>query len=152
MYEQHMSWWWKWLGDVVKLTHVMKELIAYESWHGIMWLRWRRSRQGLAWWTSCKREGQVGGFRAMDHVVVKLEQRLGTDGPMQWWRASEVKIDEPIRSHDDMKWLISFVDQGWCMCCINIKGNGIECARQRYNHRAFHFTGQRLCREVHDRV
>jgi hypothetical protein len=30
-------------------------------------------------------------------------ERLGTDGPMQWSRASEVKIDEPIRSYDDMK-------------------------------------------------
>jgi hypothetical protein len=36
--------------------------------------------------------------------------RLGADGPMQWWRASEVKIDEPIRSRDDMKWIISFGD------------------------------------------
>jgi hypothetical protein len=27
----------------------------------------------------------------------------------------------------------------------------MECARQRYNPRAFHFSGQRLCREVHDR-
>jgi hypothetical protein len=25
----------------------MKELIAYETWHGVMWLRWRRSRQDL---------------------------------------------------------------------------------------------------------
>jgi hypothetical protein len=35
--------------------------------------------------------------------------RLGADGPRQRWRASEVKIDEPVRSHDDMKWIISFV-------------------------------------------
>jgi hypothetical protein len=21
----------------------------------------------------------------------------------------------------------------WCMCCINIGGDGVECARQRYN-------------------
>jgi len=34
--------------------------------------------------------------------------RLSADGPRQWWRASEVKIDEPMRSRDDMKWIISF--------------------------------------------
>jgi hypothetical protein len=45
---------------------------------------------------------------------------------------SEVKIDELIRSRDDMKWIILFVI-GWCMCCINIEGDGMECARQRYN-------------------
>ena len=27
-------------------------------------------------WTGCKREGQVGGFGAMDRVAVKLEQDL----------------------------------------------------------------------------
>ena len=30
---------------------------------------WRR-------WTGCKREGQVGGFGAMDRVAVKLKQDL----------------------------------------------------------------------------
>jgi hypothetical protein len=50
-----------------------------------------------------------------------------------------------------MTWIISFVI-GWCMYCINIEGDEMKCARQRYNHRAFHFTDQRLCREVHDRV
>jgi hypothetical protein len=32
------------------------------------------------------------------------------------------------------------------MCCINTGGDGMECARQRYNHRAFHFTGH-MCVE-----
>jgi hypothetical protein len=41
-------------------------------------------------------------------------------------------MDEPIQSHDDMKRIISFVI-GWCMCCINIGGDGMEYARQRYN-------------------
>jgi hypothetical protein len=36
--------------------------------------------------------------------------RLDADRPRQRWRASEVKIDEPIRSRDDMKWIISFGD------------------------------------------
>ena len=38
---------------------VMEELIAYETWHGVMWWKWRRSRQDLAWWTGCNVEGQV---------------------------------------------------------------------------------------------
>jgi hypothetical protein len=33
-----MPWRWKWLGYVAMLTHVMKEVIAYETWHGVMWL------------------------------------------------------------------------------------------------------------------
>jgi hypothetical protein len=40
-----------------------------------------------------------------------------------------------------MKWIISFVI-GWYMCCINIEGDGMECIRQRYICRAFHFTSQ----------
>jgi hypothetical protein len=41
------------------------------------------------------------------------------------------------RSHDDMKWIISFVDQGWCLCSINIGGDEMECARQMYMCRHF---------------
>ena len=29
------------------------------------------------------------------------------------------------------------------MCCIDIGGDGIECARQRYIYRVFHFTDHR---------
>ena len=43
------------------------------------------------------------------------------------------KINEPIVLCDDIKWIISFVDQGWRMCCINIGGDGMKCTRQRYN-------------------
>ena len=66
-------------------------------------------------------------------------------------KESEVKIDEPIGSYDDIKWIISFVI-GWGVCYINTGGDGMECARQRYICRVFHFTSQRLCREVYDRV
>ena len=37
----------------------------------------------------------------MDHVVVKLEQDLAP--------IDEGKIDEPIWSHDDIKWIISLL-------------------------------------------
>ena len=26
-----------------------------------------------------------------------------------------------MRSHDDMKWIMSFVDQGWCLCCSTVE-------------------------------
>jgi hypothetical protein len=37
---------------------------------------------------------------------------------------------------------------GWCMCCINIRGDGMECVRQRYNVGHFHFTGHRCVEKL----
>jgi hypothetical protein len=77
--------------------------------------------------------------------------RLGADEPTQRWRASEVKIDEPIRSRDDMKWIISFGD--WLVHVLHQhrrRWNGMR--KAKVYPRAFHFTDQRLCREVHDWV
>jgi hypothetical protein len=48
-------------------------------------------------------------------------------------KITKVAIDELIRSHDDVKCIISFIDGGWCLCGINIEGDGMKCARQRYN-------------------
>ena len=70
--------------------------------------RWRRSRQGFAsmdrlqvWRVSWRlwSEGPRGG---------EAWARFGADGPRQRWRASNVKIDGPKRSCDDMEWIISF--------------------------------------------
>ena len=64
--------------DLLQGPHMWwKELIAYETWYGVMWSRWRRSRQDLIRQTGCKCEGQVNWW-------------LGADGPKQRWRASEV--------------------------------------------------------------
>ena len=118
----------KWLWFVVRLTHVLKELIAYKTWHWVMWLRWRRSRQGLAWWTSCKSEGQV-----MDLA------------PMDWGNSEEQVRSRSINQYGHMMiwsgsyhlWLV-----GACVASIleemewNAQGNGIT-------YRAFHFTGYR---------
>ena len=151
MCEQHMSWLWKWLRDVPKLTHVMKELIAYETWHWVIWLKWRISRQDLAWRTSCRREGQVGGFGAMDRMVVKLEQDLA---PMDEDNGEKKVKSRSMNQYGHMMiWSRSYhLVIGWYICCINDERDGIWCARQRYICRAFYFTGQRLCRKVHDRV
>jgi hypothetical protein len=34
------------------------------------------------------------------------------------------------------------------MCCINVGGDGVECARQRYNLGHFHFTGHRCVEKL----
>jgi hypothetical protein len=59
-------------------------------------------------------------------------------------KTSEVKIDEPIRSHDDMKWTISFVILliGACVASTleemkwNVQGKGTT-------YRVLHFIGHR---------
>jgi hypothetical protein len=65
-------------------------------------------------------------------VTVKLEQDLAPMDRRNGERASEVKIDEPKRSRDDMKWIISFVDwlvhvlhQHWRRWNGNAQGKGI---------------------------
>ena len=141
----------KWLGFVVRLTHVMKELIAYETWHWVMWLRWRRSRQDLAWWTGCKREGKVRGFGAMDRVVVKLEQDLA---PMDEGNGEkQVRLRSMNQQGHVMVWsgsyhlwygLVHVLHQHWR------RWTGMR--KAKVYPRVFHFTGQRLCREVHDWV
>jgi hypothetical protein len=125
----------------------MKELIAYETWHGVMWLRWRRSRWGLAWWTSCKCEGQVRGFRAMDRGAVKLEQDLAL---MDRRNGEEQVRSRSMNQQGHMMiWSGSYyLWYGWYMCCINIRGDGVECARQRYNLGHFHFTGHRCVEKL----
>ena len=44
------------------------------TWSHVIKVEKIKTRLGLMDW--CKREGQVGGFGAMDHVVVKLKQDL----------------------------------------------------------------------------
>jgi hypothetical protein len=124
----------------------MKELIAYETWHGVMWPRWQRSRWGLARRTGCKCEGQVGGFGAMDHEAVKLEQDLAL---MDWCNGEEQVRSRTMDQGHMMIWSGSYhLWYGWCMCWINVGGDGVECARQRYNLGHFHFTGHRCVEKL----
>ena len=111
---------------------MMKELIAHETWYWVMWSRWRRLRQDLAWWTGCKREGQVGGFGAMDRVAVKLEQDLA---PMDEGNGEKQVKSRSMNQYDHvMIWSGSYHYWScWYMCCINNEGDEMECARQRYN-------------------
>ena len=47
---------------------VMKEIIAHETWHGVMWLDGEDRDKTLRRWTGCKCERQVGGFEATNHM------------------------------------------------------------------------------------
>ena len=78
---------------------------------------------------------------AMDHVAVKLEQDLA---PMDKGNGEKQVKSRLMNQYDHvMIWSGSYhLWLGWCMCCINI-GDGMECARQRYICRAFHFNGHR---------
>jgi len=75
-------------------------------------------------------------------VTVKLEQDLV---PMDRGNG-----EEQVRSRSMNQYGHVMISSGsyhlvisWCMCCINIGGDGMESARQRYNLGLFHFTGHR---------
>jgi hypothetical protein len=126
----------------------MKELIAYETWHGVMWQRWRRLRWGLARWTGCKCEGQVGGFEVRDHVwwwclgktwrrwtEATVKSKWGQDrwtNTVMWW----YKVDNIIW------WLV-----GACVASTseelewNAQGKGITIW-------LFHFTSHRCVEKL----
>jgi hypothetical protein len=136
----------KWLGCVAMLTFTyasMKELIAYDIWHGVMWLGGEDQDKAWLQWTGCKCEGQVRVFKATNHTWWGSLSKDLARWTRQWRRANKVAIDEPIRSHDNMKWLISFkedqakcwlvlmikrLDEGWCLCGIK-RWNGMHKAK-----------------------
>jgi len=71
-----------------------KELIAYESWHGVMWSRWWRSRQGLASWTGCNGEGQVEALKW------RTARRWSLGKTWCWWTKAMVKSGQGRGSMD----------------------------------------------------
>ena len=75
-------------------------------------------------------------------VTVKLEQDLA---PMDRGNGEEQVRSRSMNQYGHvMIWSGSYhLVIGWCMCCINIGGDGMESARQRYNLGVFHFTGHR---------
>jgi hypothetical protein len=104
--------------------------------------------------------------------VEKIEMRLGSTDRLQVWRASwrlwseglrvMVKLEQDLAPMDQrngeeqvrsrsmnqyghvMIWSESYhLVISWYMCCINIEGDGMECARKRYNLENFHITGHR---------
>ena len=146
---------------------VMEELIVYETWHGVMWPKWRRSRQDLAWCTGCNGEGQVKALKRgtarrwslgkiwsrWTEATVKSKQGQDrwTKEVMWWYGVDHIiqgRSSQVLTHDDDQKTLWSF---GTCVASTfgkmkwNAQGKGMTC-------RAFLFTGQRLCGEEQDRI
>jgi hypothetical protein len=114
-------------------------------------------------WICCKAHTSDEGAHCtwdmtLSHVtkVVKIKTRLGLMDQLQVWRASWVMtwhrwtnaMVKTKWSQDRWTNMVTWCGSyhlwcGWCMCCINIRGDGMECERQRYIYRAFHFTSHR---------
>jgi len=87
-------------------------------------------------------KGKSEASKRGTRVMVKLEQDLVLmdrgNGKEQVWSRSMNQYGHVMIRSGSYHFVI-----GWCMCCINIGGVGMECARQRYNLGHFHFTGHR---------
>jgi hypothetical protein len=68
----------------------------------------------------------------MDRVAVKLEQ---DSAPMDGGNGEEQVKSRSMNQYVHVRiWSESYHCLScWCMCCIDIGGDGVECARQRYN-------------------
>jgi hypothetical protein len=147
-----MPWRWKWLGYVAMLTHVMKELIAYESWHEVMWLG--GEDQDKPWFDRpvVSVKGKLEAFKRQT-----ARGREAWAMTWRWWTKAMMKSKWSCDrwTNKVTRWYkVDHIicDDYWCLCSINIRGDEMECVRQRYICMAFHFTGQRLCREVHNQI
>jgi hypothetical protein len=100
------------------LSHVIK-VEKIKTWLGLM--------DRLQVWRASWRLWSEGPC-----VTVKLEQDLV---PMDQRNGEEqVRLRSMNQYGHVMIWSRSYhLVIGWCMCCINIEGDGMECVRQRYN-------------------
>jgi hypothetical protein len=120
--------------EISSHVNMLMELIAYMTWHEVMWSRWRRSMQDLVQRTGCKSEGQVivtWRRRTKATVKSKWSQDRWTNMIMWWYGVDHIIIDHV----------------GTCVAST-LGGEGMECARQMYNHRAFYFTGHRCVEKL----
>jgi hypothetical protein len=97
--------------DMLQGSHMWWRSSFHETWHGVMWLRWRRSRQGLAWWTGCKSEGQVEDLAPMDRGNSEKQVRprsMNQYGHVMIWSGSYhllIKVGAYVASTSkEMKW------------------------------------------------
>jgi hypothetical protein len=112
---------------------MMEELIARETWHWVMWSRWRRSRHDLAWWTGCKCQGQVEGFEARDRVWRWSLSKTWC----QWTDATVKSKGGQDRWTNTVIWWYEVDHIIWWLvgACVASTLEEMEwrCARQRYN-------------------
>ena len=137
-----MPWRRKWLGFIAMLTHVMKELIAYETWHVVTWLggedqdkAWldgpiasvKGKSEALKRWTAWRNAWAKTWHRWTDATV---KSKWGQDwwiNKVTWW----YEVDHIIVDHVCACVASTLEEMEW-----NAHGKGIT-------YKAFHFTGHR---------
>jgi hypothetical protein len=85
---------------------------------------------------SCDQGGEDQDMTWLDGPVASVKGKLSDDlAPMDQSNGEEQAKSRSMNQYDHMMiWSGSYHCRScWCMCCINIKGVGMECARQRYN-------------------
>jgi hypothetical protein len=95
---------------------------------------------------SCDQRGEDQDKTWLDEPVVSVKDKLSDDlAPMDWSNSEEQVKSRSMNQYGHvMIWSGSYHYWScWCMCCIDIGEDGMECARQRYIYRAFNFTDHR---------
>ena len=85
---------------------------------------------------SCDQGGEDQDKTRLDEPIASLKGKLSDDlAPMDRSNVEEQVKSRSMNQYGHvMIWSGSYHCQScWCMCCINIEGVGMECARQRYN-------------------
>jgi hypothetical protein len=114
----HM-WWWK---SLLHMRHNMESCDQGGEDQDKAWLE-----NWLQVWRASQRLWSEGS-----HVMVKLKQDLASMDR----RNGEEQVRSRLMNQYShvMIWSGSYhLVIGWCLCCINIEGDGMKCARQRYN-------------------
>ena len=147
---------------------VMKECIAYETWHRVVWLDGEDQNKALHRWIGCKCEGQVRGVEATypcgreawakiwrrwtkATVKSKLSWYRWTNKVTWWYEVDHIikrRSSQELTHHDDQKvwwWLVLVVTSTF----EKMKWNAQDTCM---TFRTFYFTGQRFCRQAHDQI
>ena len=85
---------------------------------------------------SCDQGGEDQDKTWLDGPVASVKGKLGDDlAPMDQGNGEEQVKSRSMNQYGHvMIWSESYHCRSyWCMCCIDIGGDGVECARQRYN-------------------
>ena len=85
---------------------------------------------------SCDQGGEDQDKTWLDGLVARVKDELSDDlAPMDRSNGEEQLKSRSMNKYGHvMIWSGSYHCRScWCMCCINIKGVGMECARLRYN-------------------
>jgi hypothetical protein len=85
---------------------------------------------------SCDQGGEDQNKTYLDGPVASMKGKLSDNlAPTDWGNDEEQVKSWSMNQYDHMMiWSGSYLLViGWCMCCIDIEGDGMEYTRQRYN-------------------